>query len=132
MGKKKSLHGLGTLQAEVMEIVWNFGEASVADVHELISGRRPISYTTALAAMQKLEKSGWLLSRRDGRANVYRAKRDRQKAGATVLKDLLRQAFGGDSRVLVSHLIDQQAMGEEELAELKQLIDARLQERRGE
>lgn len=132
MAKKRSLHGLGDLQAEVMEIVWNCGEASVADVHNIISQRRSITYTTALAAMQKLEKNGWLVHRRDGRAHVYRAKRDRQKAGASVLKDLLRQAFGGDPSLLVSHLIDQQAMSEEELAELRRLIDSRLRERRRE
>ena len=34
MAKRKALHGLGELQAEVMEIVWSKGEATVADVVE--------------------------------------------------------------------------------------------------
>ena len=132
MGKKRSLHGLGSLQTEAMEIVWDLGEATVADVHDRVSRRRTITYTTALVAMQKLEKSGWLVHRRDGRANVYRAKRNREAAGASVLKDVLKQAFGGDPRLLLSHLIDQQAMSEEELADLRQLINSRIKEQHRE
>jgi predicted transcriptional regulator len=128
MGKKRSLHGLGSLQTEAMEIVWDLGEATVADVHERVSRRRTITYTTALVAMQKLEKSGWLVHRRDGRANVYRAKRNREAAGASVLRDVLKQAFGGDPRLLLSHLIDQEAMSEEELADLRRLINSRIKE----
>jgi predicted transcriptional regulator len=132
MGYKRSVHGLGALQAEVMEIVWDMGEATVADVHARINRRRRITYTTALVAMQKLAKSGWLVQRREGRAHVYRAKRDRESAGANLLKSLLKQAFGGDSRLLLLNLIDQQEIGAEELADLKRVIESRLREQRRE
>jgi predicted transcriptional regulator len=132
MGQQRSLHGLGALQAEVMEIVWSLGEATVAEVHERINRRRRITYTTALAAMQKLAKRGWLVQRRDGRAHVYRAKRNRESAAAQLLKNVLKQAFGGDPRLLLSNLIDQQEMSEEELADLRRLINARLKEQRRE
>ena len=130
MGKKRSLHGLGALQAEVMEIVWDLGQATVAEVHERICRRRRITYTTALAAMQKLAKSGWLVQRREGRAHMFHAKRNREAAGGHVLKDVLSQVFSGDPCLLVSNLIDQQPMTDEELGDLKRLIDARLKEQR--
>ena len=63
MARKRSRHGLGELQAEVMEMVWDMGEATVTQIHERIGLGRRIMYTTVQVAMQKLAKSGWLKPR---------------------------------------------------------------------
>ncbi len=125
MSKKRSLHGLGELQAEVMEIVWNPGDATVSQVHERIALRRKALYTTVMVAMQKLDKKGWLKHRRAGRANVYRPARSRQATQGSLLKDVLGQVFEGNPHVLLSSLLEQHPMSDEELADLKKLIDVR-------
>jgi predicted transcriptional regulator len=130
MAKKRSLHGLGELQAEVLEFVWSRGEATVSQVHERILLKRKVTYTTVLVAMQKLEKKGWLKCRREGRANVYAPTRSREATGSGLLKELLKQAFSGDPQLLLSHLLDQHPMTDEELADLKKLIDQRRKEQR--
>lgn len=121
----KSIHGLGSLQAEVMEIVWGKEEASVADVVEAISKRRRVTYTTVLVAMQKLARKGWLVHRAVGRAYVYRAKRTRRQATVGFLKELLKTTFGGDPRALLSHLLETQPLDADELDRLRQLIEQR-------
>jgi len=128
MVRKRSLHGLGELQAEVMEIVWKLGEATVAQVHERILRRRKVTYTTVLVAMQKLDKTGWLKHRSEGRAYVYEPGRSRKTAHGNVLKDVLKQAFGGDPQLMLSHLLDQHPMTDSELADLKKLIEAKRRE----
>ncbi len=80
--KPKSLHGLGELQSEVLQWVWQRGEATVADVVGHLGRRRPMAYTTVLVAMQKLEKKGWLTHRTQGRAYVYQPARSQAKAQA--------------------------------------------------
>ena len=132
MGKKRSLHGLGTLQAEVMELVWTLGEATVSQVHERILLRRKVTYTTVLVAMQKLDKKRWLKHRREGRANVYRAATTREVTHGRLLKEVLKQAFSGDPQLLLSQLLEQHPMSDKELSELKALIDAKRKERRRE
>ncbi|MEX2186598.1 MAG: BlaI/MecI/CopY family transcriptional regulator [Pirellulales bacterium] len=122
---RKTIHGLGTLQAEVMEIVWRQGEATVAAVVEVISLRRRVTYTTVLVAMQKLEQKGWLKHRAEGRAYVYSPVRTREQARGGVLKDLLQSAFGGDPRLLVSQLLDSKPLSRAELDDLRRLIDER-------
>jgi predicted transcriptional regulator len=72
-------HGLGPLQAEVMEIAWERGEVTVTQVMDVIAARRSVTYTTILVAMQKLAKSGWLKHRSEGRAYVYSPSRTRQR-----------------------------------------------------
>ena len=129
---RKSLNGLGSLQGEVMELVWQRGEATVADVVEAIARRRTVSYTTVLVAMQKLRKSGWLKHRARGRAHVYRAARSREQVHGGLLREFLHSAFHGEPKLLVAQLLDEHPMSEAKLAELRQLIDARRKEKRGE
>ena len=132
MAKKRSIHGLGELQAEVMEIIWDLGEATVSQVHEKIQKRRQAIYTTVLVAMQKLDKNGWLTHRKKGRANVYTPARSRQAADGNVLKDVLKQAFKGNPQVLLSSLLDEHPMSDEELADLKKLIESKRRKQRKE
>ncbi|MBI3462118.1 MAG: BlaI/MecI/CopY family transcriptional regulator, partial [Planctomycetes bacterium] len=103
---KHSVHGLGALQAEVMEIVWELGEATVAQVAERIGKRRRVTYTTVLVAMQKLDKKGWLRHHSAGRAYVYQPVRSREAAHTGVVRDILLNAFRGNPRLLLSHLLD--------------------------
>ena len=106
-----------------MDFVWDKGEATVAEVAEHVGRRRPVVYTTVLVAMQKLEKSGWLKHRVEGRAYVYRAARSRAGAQAGLLTDVLDAAFGGNPKLLVSQLLDARAWTPEELTEIRQLIE---------
>jgi len=128
--RRRTLPGLGSLQAEVMEFVWQRGEATVAQTVEHLGRRRAITYTTVLVAMQKLEKKGWLAHRSEGRAYVYSPARTRETAQAGLLGDLLDAAFGGDPKLLVSQLLDARAWSEEQLAQMRKLIDVRRREKR--
>src|SRR5262245_15611385 len=121
----KAIHGLGSLQSEVMELVWAQGEATVAQLFETIGRRRPITYTTVLSAVQKLEKKGWLKHRSAGRAYVYYAVRDRVEVGSRTLRELLKTAFSGDPRQLLASLLEDTRLSDADLKELRKLIDER-------
>src|SRR5688572_3142304 len=43
--KRKPARNAGQLQAEIMELMWKRGEASVRDIHAALSRTRPIAYT---------------------------------------------------------------------------------------
>ena len=128
--KTKTLQGLGQLQSEVLELVWQRGEATVADVVKQLGRRRPITYTTVLVAMQKLEKKGWLTHRSEGRAYVYQPARSKAKAQAGALREILDAVFGGDPKLLVTQLLDARPWTPEELADLRRLIEQRAQGRK--
>jgi BlaI family penicillinase repressor len=124
----KPLHGLGSLQSEVMDLVWGQGEATVAQLFETIGARRRITYTTILSAVQKLERKGWLKHRTAGRAYVYYPVRDRLQVGGRTLRDLLRTAFEGDPRLLLSSLLEDTKLSDSDLKELRKLIEQRRKE----
>lgn len=126
------LHGLGSLQSEVMEFIWRSGEATVAQIVEAISRHRQITYTTVLSAVQKLERKGWLKHRSAGRAYIYSPTRNREEIGGRTLRELLRTAFRGDPRLLLASLLDDTHLSDAELKELRRLIEQRRKEVRDE
>lgn len=125
---QRSLDQLGTLQRAIMEAVWRLEEATVQDVLDALGRKKKPAYTTILSAMQKLERLGWLRHRREGRTYVYRARASHQQAGQKALRKLVDQVFRGDPLLLFQHLLDDQALGSEDLAKLEEMIDRRRKE----
>jgi BlaI family transcriptional regulator, penicillinase repressor len=123
-----SLDDLGALQRAVMEIVWELGEATVAQVRGKLSRRKRLAYTTVLSVMQKLDKSGWLTHREEGRAYVYRAMESRDEAGRSSLKQFVDRVCDGNPLAMFQHLLDDENLSADDLAELRKMIDKRRKE----
>jgi len=78
---------LGTLEFELMEILWSRGESSVRDVVPKLS--RPLAYTTVMTTLDRLFKKGLLDRHKSDRAFVYsplfsRQEWERRRAGNLV------------------------------------------------
>jgi predicted transcriptional regulator len=90
---------------------------------------REVAYTTALTLVRILEQKGYVdhAPHPDGgRAHVYRALVPREGARKRHVKDLVDRLFGGRSDSLVLGLLDDDVLGEAELAELRKQIDQKL------
>ncbi|MFK7960920.1 MAG: BlaI/MecI/CopY family transcriptional regulator [Phycisphaerales bacterium] len=121
------LDELGDLQRQILETIWSRREATVADVRESLAvDGRDLAYTTVLSTIQKLEKRGWLTHRTEGRTHVYRSARSREDAGRGSVRGLVERLFGGRSAVVMQHLVDDERLTGGELAELRAMIDARI------
>jgi BlaI family penicillinase repressor len=127
---KPALDSLGDLQRAVMEVVWRRGEASVHDVLKELGRRRKPAYTTVLTVLQKLEKAGWLTHRAEGKSYIYIPRASREEAGAGSVRGFLQRVFEGDAVAMFQHLIRESNLSEEELRELRALIDEKRKERR--
>jgi BlaI family penicillinase repressor len=120
----ETLDGLGDLQRQVLESVWETGEATVQEVRErLAAAGRELAYTTVLSVMQKLEKAGWLGHRAEGRVYIYKPTRSRDEADASTARALLRRVFGGDPLRLFQHIIADEELSDHDLVALRKLIE---------
>jgi len=127
---KISLDDLGELQRAVLEIVWERGEATVHDVLGQLGPRRKLAYTTVLTVLQKLEKAGWLAHRSEGKSYVYTPSVSREQAGAGSVRGFLKRVFEGDAVAMFQHLIRESDLNDEELNELRRMIDEKRKERK--
>jgi BlaI family penicillinase repressor len=127
---KASLDSLGELQRAVLEIVWERGEASVHDVLRQLDQRKKLAYTTALTVLQKLEKAGWIEHRSEGKSYIYTPAVSREQAGAGSVRGFLSRVFEGDAVAMFQHLIRESDLSDDELRELRRMIDQKRKEKR--
>ncbi len=129
MAKK---HQLAELQLAIMQVLWERGPSTVADVREALAPQRALAHTTVGTMLSKMEEKGQVTHRSDGRVNIYRAKIQRDHVSRTMVSDLATRLFEGDVTQMLCHLLDGRQISEEELGELKRLIRDKEQEIRNE
>lgn len=62
---------LGSLEAQIMRVLWDQPRLPVRSVVELLPGRRVRAYTTVMTVMNRLFEKGLLRRETVGRAHVY-------------------------------------------------------------
>ena len=120
--KIKSEIRLGRLELQIMNVVWDRGKATVHDVKNALSRRKP-AYSTILTMMRKLEAKGYLKHEVDGRTYVYRPSISRQAVRHGVLGDVVERLFEGSASLLLTSLCEQNRISENELCEIRKLIE---------
>ena len=98
---------LGSLERDVMTVVWDGGETNVKDVTGKLSS--PVAYTTVMTTMDRLFKKRLLTRRKVGRAFVYRAAATRNEIEEAVVTELVQSLFnrpGNGPLPLLSSLVD--------------------------
>jgi predicted transcriptional regulator len=114
---------LGELQLAILRVLWDRGEATVAEVHESLLAQRNLAQTTIATMLTKMEKRGLVVHRTEQRRFVYSSLVGEQDVHRTLVRDLVERVFQGDASALVHHLLAEGEIEAGELDELRQLID---------
>jgi BlaI family transcriptional regulator, penicillinase repressor len=111
---------------EIMGIVWDKGETTVNEVWEAISRQRqsPLSRTTILVQMNRLEEKKWLKHRTTGRTFLYYPTRQRDKTLETLVGEMHSKMFRGSSSDLVRCLFRSVKISKAEIQKLREIIDS--------
>lgn len=111
------------LELQILGVLWQRGELTVRQVLDELPDGRPRAYTTVLSTLQTMERKRFVKSRKDGAANIYRPLVAQQKVVGSLLKRLVRHAFGGQVTGMMQCLLDETPVDPHELAQLKKLIE---------
>lgn len=114
---------LTDLQLALLNVLWERGEASTAEVCEALKPERDLAHTTVATLLSRLEKRGVVAHRRDGRHYVHRARLTRGQVRRSMVRELTEALFGGDPARLVSHLVADHDVDEEELERIRRMLD---------
>lgn len=114
---------LGRRERQIMEVVYQRGQASVAEVRAALPD--PPSYSAVRTMLNLLEEKGHLRHKEDGRRFIYLPVVTAEKARRSALRNLLQTFFGGSVAQAVNSLLDldKQKMTKEELDRLAQTIE---------
>jgi predicted transcriptional regulator len=78
--------------------------------------------------LRVLEEKGHVAHGEEGRAHRYYPLVERQEAGESALRRLTRRLFQGSPELLLTHLVSDRDLTEEELRRMRELLDERLRE----
>lgn len=121
-------HRLGDLQLAIMRILWQRGEAAVADVHAALEAERGLALTTIATMLSKMEKKGVVDHRQEGRQYIYRPIIVERDVHRSMVGDLVERLFQGDASALINHLVHEGQIDAAELQQIQQIINARAAE----
>jgi len=114
-------------ELDVMSVLWDAGSATVAEVRERLSD--DLAYTTVLTVLRTLEQKGYVGHTGEGRAHRYRPLVKRAAAGRSALRRLVDKVFDGSPELLLTQLVSDRNLGDEELRRLRKLLADRLREK---
>ena len=110
------------LEMQVLSVLWDRGPSTVRQVMEVMPDGKERAYTTILSVMQGLERKRLVAHDAEGNAHVFRARVTRQEVTGPWLRGLVRQVFGGSAATALQHLLAEEQLSREELAEIKVII----------
>lgn len=123
MGKRGQPPALSEAQLEIMNVVWDRGETTVAEVWSVLSATRSVARNTVQTLMTRLEEKGWLRHRASGQTFHYRAARARQATLGRLVQRLVDTAFAGSRSGLMLTLLEGRDITPEEAERIRALID---------
>lgn len=105
-GEKGLRKVFGDLEADIMELIWAHGSATVADVHKVLEGQREIAYTTVKTVMGRLADKGYLKRTSAERAHVYAPIKSKNEFLREVGDAVLAGLFSEFGQPIAAHLLE--------------------------
>ena len=121
---KKLIPKLGKVQLQIMQILWERGEATAREITEALNLAELIAHSTTQTLLRKLEAKGAVAHIVRDRVFVFRPLSQEADVSESAARDLLTRVFGGSVYGLVSHLLKHESISDDELSRLRELMDA--------
>jgi predicted transcriptional regulator len=128
LARKKSLN-LTEAEQRLMEVLWEKGSATVAEVTQALPQKAGLAYNTVLTTLRILESKGYLRHSKpkDGRGFLYAPVVSREQASHSALRHLLSRFFGNSAEALVLKLLEDEKLSESERKRIRSLLKEDIQ-----
>jgi predicted transcriptional regulator len=114
---------LADREAEIMEVLWDFGPSTVAEVKERVTDE--LAYTTVLTILRTLETKGYVTHDPEGKAHRYSALIERDAARRSALQAMAEKFFKGSTAGLLTHLVSDEKLKPDDIKRLRALLGKR-------
>ena len=110
-------------EAKVMEILWERGSLSAKEISLIAADSIGWNKNTTYTVIKKLEAKGFI--RRDEPGFICTPLISREEIRKNEAVSILNKFFGGSRKALFSALLEDEKLSDQELEELRDLIDKR-------
>jgi predicted transcriptional regulator len=112
-------------ELDIMSALWDRGPSTVTEVREALDDE--LAYNTVLTVLRILSDKGHVTHEEEGRAHRYRPLVERVEAGESALKRITRKLFAGSPELVLTHLVENEDVTEDEIRRMKDLLAKRLE-----
>jgi BlaI family penicillinase repressor len=110
-------------ELEILHVLWTRGPSTVREVHETLSEKKDLGYTTVLKLLQIMTTKGTVRRNEGQRAHVYEACQPATETKRQLVGDVLQRVFEGSASELMMHALKGRRTSKKELGELRRLLD---------
>ena len=110
-------------QLEVINVVWERGEATISEVWQALRQHRKIARATVQTVVQRLEGKGWLRHRPIGKTFMFSVMFSKEDVQGRLVNNLVDNAFGGSVEGLVWALLKNREVSSAEAKRIQTMID---------
>ena len=112
---------LSKFELEIMDALWELGQASVREVREKLPERKQPAYTTVQTMIYRLEEKGAVQRvKKIGNAHIFAPTVTRQGTHKRLIKEFLEML--GGTRPLMAHLVKAGQLSLEDIRELESTL----------
>lgn len=113
---------LSALETKLMKELWARGACSIREIHEAVSKKERLAYTTVQTMMYRLEAKGAVRrTKKIGNAHVFEATTSRASVQSRAVNELLG-LFGGRAQPLMAHLVETGKITREDIDDAARLL----------
>ncbi len=117
MKEEQKIRSLTKAELNLMNILWDKGQATVNDIMEALPEPKP-AYTTVLTVMQVLTKKQVLRFEKQGKANVYIPLLTRETYLDNFMDETRDSLFRGSAKSFLSFFAKHERISKDELEEI--------------
>jgi predicted transcriptional regulator len=122
-----TLPDLGTLEREVMQLIWENGPLTAETVRERLE--RPLKESTVRTVLRRLEEKGYVVHEVDGRTYIYTATQPRAVAAAKAVQRIVDWFCNGSVEEVLVGMVDSAMLDQKQLRMLADKV-AKVKERK--
>jgi predicted transcriptional regulator len=127
MRQKKNSMILTEVELEFMSAVWQINGGTVREVMAQLAADRDLAYTSASTILRILEQKKFLVSERSEKSFIYKPLIEKEVYQSTYLMNVSQKLFDNTPSAMVARLVDDENLTEDMLAEMRELLDRRLE-----
>lgn len=109
-------------ELEILQILWDKGNATVREVHEVLEQIKDTGYTTTLKIMQIMTGKGLLERNTSNRTHIYIPLLSKEKIQEKFLNKMLNGLFKGSESRLIIGALDQKELSHKDIDEIKEYL----------
>jgi BlaI family penicillinase repressor len=110
-------------ELEILRVLWTRGPSTVREVHDALSQKKLVGYTSVLKFLQIMTTKGTVRRNETQRAHVYEACLPAEQTKRQIAGDMLQRVFEGSASQLMMHALAGGKTSAEEINELRRTLD---------